>query len=69
MMSDMSDKMVGEVNGRVGEMTNMVGEINSRVGDLTQIVNLHSQSIAKLEAQVEQIANTLNRKEEGKLPS
>jgi hypothetical protein len=42
MMSDMSDKMVGEVNGRVGEMTNMVGEINSRVGDLTQIVNLHS---------------------------
>jgi hypothetical protein len=69
MMSDMSDKMVGEVNGRVGEMTNMVGEINSRVGELTQIVNLHSQSIAKLEAQVEQIANTLNRKEEGKLPS
>jgi hypothetical protein len=36
---------------------------------MSQTVNLHSQSIAKLEAQVGQIANTLNRREEGKLPS
>jgi uncharacterized protein YjbJ (UPF0337 family) len=43
MISDMSDRMVGEV-------TNMVGEINGRVGDLTQTVNLQAQSIAKLEA-------------------
>jgi hypothetical protein len=62
MMSDMSDRMVGEV-------TNMVGEINGKVSDLTQTVNSHSQSIAKLEAQVGQISNTLNRREEGKLPS
>jgi peptidoglycan hydrolase CwlO-like protein len=62
MMSDMSDRMVGEV-------TNMVGEINGKVSDLNQTVNSHSQSIAKLEAQVGQIANTLNRREEGKLPS
>jgi hypothetical protein len=32
-------------------------------------VNSHSQSIPKLKAQVGQIANTLNRREEGKLPS
>jgi hypothetical protein len=42
MMSDMSDRMVGEV-------TNMVGEINGRVGEISQTVNSHSQSIAKLE--------------------
>jgi len=32
-------------------------------------VNSHSQSIAKLEAQMGQIANTLNMREDGKLPS
>jgi uncharacterized coiled-coil protein SlyX len=62
MMSDMSDRMVGEV-------TNMVGEINGRVGEISHTVNSHSQSIAKLETQVGQIANTLNKREEGKLPS
>jgi DNA anti-recombination protein RmuC len=55
-------KMVGEISGRVGEITD-------RVGEMTQTVNSHSQSIAKLEAQVGQIANTLNRRKEGKLPS
>ena len=55
-------KMVGEITSRVGEMTDKVGE-------LTQTINSHSQAIAKLEAQVRQIANTLNRREEGKLPS
>ena len=39
------------------------------VGNLTQTVNSHFQSIAKLEAQVGKIVNTLNRKEEVKLPS
>jgi hypothetical protein len=45
MMSDMFDRMMGEV-------TNMVGEINGRVGEISYTVNLHSQSIAKLETQV-----------------
>jgi hypothetical protein len=36
---------------------------------MAQIGNLYSQSIVKLEAQVGQIANSLNRREEGKLPS
>jgi hypothetical protein len=69
MMSDMSDRMVGEVNGRVGEITHIVGGMNGRMGEISQIVNSHSQSIAKLETQVGQMANTLNRREEGKLPS
>ena len=75
MMSDMTDK-VDEINNRVGKINSRVGEINSRVGNIidrlskmTQAVNSHFQSIAKLEAQVGQIANTLNRMEEGKLPS
>ena len=61
MMSDISNRMVGEVNGRVGKITNMVGE-------MSHTINSHSQSIAKLETQVGQIANTLNRRE-GKLTS
>ena len=69
MISDMSDRMVGEVNGRVGEITHIVSEINGRVGEISQTVNSHSQSIAKLKTQVRQMANTLNRREEGKLLS
>ena len=57
MMSDMSDRLVGEV-------TNMVGKINGRVGEIFQIINSHSQSIARLEAQVELIADIINREEE-----
>ena len=68
-MSDMSDRMVGEVNGRVGEITHIVGEMNGRVGEISQTVNSHSQSIAKLETLVGQMANTLNMSEERKLPS
>jgi hypothetical protein len=45
--------MVGEITGRVGEMTNMVG-------DLTQTINSHSQSIARLEAQVELIVDIIS---------
>jgi hypothetical protein len=62
MMSDMSDRVMGKVDGRIGEITQIVGEIH-------QTVNSHSQSIAKLETQMGQMANTLNRREEGKLPS
>jgi hypothetical protein len=62
MMSDMSDRVVGKVDGRIGEITQIVGEMH-------QTVNSHSQSIAKLETQMGQMANTLNRREEGKLPS
>jgi uncharacterized coiled-coil protein SlyX len=39
------------------------------VHEMNQTVNSHSQSIAKLEAQMGQMANTLNKKEDGKLPS
>jgi hypothetical protein len=39
------------------------------VSGMNQIVNFHSQAIAKLEAQMGQIANTLNMREDGKLPS
>jgi hypothetical protein len=35
----------------------------------TQMLNSHSQSISKLEAQVGQLANSLNKRAEGKLPS
>jgi hypothetical protein len=69
MMSDMSNRMVGEVNGRFGEITHIVGEMNGRMGEISQTVNSYSQSIAKLETQVGQMANILNRREEGKLPS
>jgi hypothetical protein len=62
MMGDMSDRVVGKVDGRIGELTQIVGEIH-------QTINSHSQSIAKLETQMGQMANTLNRREEGKLPS
>jgi hypothetical protein len=62
MMSDMLDRVVGKVDGRIGEITQIVGEIH-------QTVNSHSQSIAKSETQMGQMANTLNRREEGKLPS
>jgi hypothetical protein len=45
MMSDMSNRMVGEV-------TNMVGGVNGRVGKISHTINSHSQSFAKLETQV-----------------
>jgi hypothetical protein len=35
----------------------------------TQLLNSHSQSIAKLETQIGQLANSLNRRAEVKLPS
>ena len=35
----------------------------------TQMLHSHTQSIAKLEAQIGQLANALSRREEGKLPS
>jgi uncharacterized coiled-coil protein SlyX len=58
--------MLGEIKG---EMTNMMGEIKGKVGEISQTVNSHSQSIAKLETQMGQMANAFNRREEGKLPS
>jgi uncharacterized coiled-coil protein SlyX len=61
--------MLGEMNDRFGEMNGKLGELNDKFGDMSHTVNSHSQSIAKLETQMGQIANTLNRREEGKLPS
>jgi hypothetical protein len=40
-----------------------------RLDKNTQLLHSHSQSIVKLEAQVRQIANTLNMRDQGKLPS
>jgi hypothetical protein len=50
------------MNGRMGEMT-------GKFDEMFHTVNSHSQSISKLETQMGQMANTLNRREEGKLPS
>jgi uncharacterized phage infection (PIP) family protein YhgE len=64
--------MMGEINSRLSmmdEMNGMLGELNNKFGEMTQAINSHSQSIAKLETQMGQMANTLNRREEGKLPS
>jgi hypothetical protein len=61
--------MMGEMTGKFGEMNDTLGEMNDKFGKISQTVNLNSQSIAKLETQMGQLANTLNRREEGKLPS
>ncbi|KAI5683200.1 hypothetical protein M9H77_04428 [Catharanthus roseus] len=36
---------------------------------MTQIVDSHTQFIARLETQIEQLANAISRRDEGKLPS
>ncbi|KAI5648138.1 hypothetical protein M9H77_34143 [Catharanthus roseus] len=36
---------------------------------MTQILDSHTQSIAKLETQIGQLANAISRRDEGKLPS
>ncbi|KAI5671344.1 hypothetical protein M9H77_11708 [Catharanthus roseus] len=36
---------------------------------MTQIIDSHTQSIAKLETQIGQLANAISRRDEGKLPS
>lgn len=46
----------------------MLAALNKLEAD-TQLLNSNSQSIAKLKFQVKQLANALNRREEGKLPS
>jgi uncharacterized phage infection (PIP) family protein YhgE len=63
--------MMGEITGRFGEITDrfdemngMLGELNDQFGEMTQTINSHSQSIASLEAQVELIADILDREEE-----
>jgi uncharacterized coiled-coil protein SlyX len=68
--------LLSEVNGRIGAIDGRIGAIEGRIGaidgkfeEMAHTVNSHSQSIAKLETQMGQMANTLNRREEGKLPS
>jgi len=49
-----------------------VWNVDSTVKDIESkihIVNSHSQSIAKLEAQLRQLAIAISKREEGKLPS
>jgi hypothetical protein len=50
-------------------MNGRMGSIDGKFDEMSRTVNSHSQSIAKLETQMGQMANTLNRREEGKLPS
>jgi uncharacterized coiled-coil protein SlyX len=61
--------MMSEMTGKFGEMNGRLGKMNDKFGEISQTINSHSQSIAKLETQIGQMANTLNRREEGKLPS
>jgi uncharacterized phage infection (PIP) family protein YhgE len=63
--SNFEDRMLN----MLGEMNAKFGEMNDKFGEISHTVNSHSQSIAKLETQMGQMANTLNRREEGKLPS
>ncbi|KAI5681865.1 hypothetical protein M9H77_03093 [Catharanthus roseus] len=45
-------------------------DLSSKVDEsMTQILDSHTQSIAKLETQIGQLANTISRRDEGKLPS
>ena len=62
-------QMMSDLTNKVGEITNKVGEITGKVGEMTKTVNSHAQLISKLEAQITQMDKTLNRMEEGKLPS
>jgi uncharacterized coiled-coil protein SlyX len=57
------------MNGRIGEMNGRFGELTGKFDEMSHTVNSHSQSIAKLETQMGQMANALNRMEEGKLTS
>jgi uncharacterized coiled-coil protein SlyX len=50
-------------------MLKLLSEVNQKVETQNQKVNSHSQSIAKLEAQMGQMANTLNKREERTFPS
>jgi uncharacterized coiled-coil protein SlyX len=61
--------LLGEMRGQFGEMNGRIGAIDGKFDEMSRTVNSHSQSIAKLETQMGQMANTLNRREEGKLPS
>jgi uncharacterized coiled-coil protein SlyX len=68
---EMTDRF-GGIHSRLNtmdEMNGKLGELNEKFGEMSHTVNSHSQSIAKLETQMGQMANTLNRREEGKLPS
>ncbi|KAI5678660.1 hypothetical protein M9H77_09610 [Catharanthus roseus] len=42
---------------------------NVSLESMTQILDSHTQSIAKLETQIGQLANAISRRDEGKLPS
>ncbi|XP_031270520.1 uncharacterized protein LOC116128893 [Pistacia vera] len=53
-------------------MQEQKADINTRFQDLeqnTQLLHSHSQSISKLETQIGQIAEAINRREQGQLPS
>jgi hypothetical protein len=53
----------------MSNMDQTVTPLNLKADSQNQIMNSHSQSIAKLEVQMRQMANTLNHMEAGELPS
>jgi archaellum component FlaC len=50
------------------QLLNAFQAMDSKFQGQQKILNSHTQSIAKLESQMGQIVNTLNRREEGRLP-
>ena len=51
------------------KMLNAMATISHSVGEIKTTIHVHSQSIARLEAQMGQLAETVSRRPEGTLPS
>ena len=49
--------------------TNALQSLQANQQSNTQLLHSHTQSISKLESQMEQLAQTMGRRDEGKLPS
>ena len=67
-MSSELDKVVSALS----TLASTVQNVNTKVQGIEykmQIVDSHSQSIAKLETQLGQLAIAISKREEGKLPS
>jgi uncharacterized coiled-coil protein SlyX len=70
--SDFQDQMFQFMSSMEQTMKSQgqtVTSLAQTVTFLNQTMNSHSQTIAKLEVQMGQMANTHNKREEGKLPS
>ena len=56
------------LEGKMDQLLNAFQAMNFKFQGQQQIMNSHTQSISKLESHMGQIANTLNKTEEGRLP-